>query len=139
MAGVILLPTDHVVPEKASWVDPSFGLTIRYSRVPSDHPFLAEYKRTITLETRNRNPDVFHIFDDTGGTHQMNIYRESDGTILLRDRLHYYSIQGVSLTQRANAFPKIKAEYLGRFDHDEQNRLAFYSQQEKPEKELEDK
>lgn len=139
MMGVFLWPTAPVVPEEVSWVDPSSGLTIRYSRTQNEHPFLAEYKRMIILETKNKNPEKFQIIDDTGGTHQINIYRDNNGTVLLRDRLNYYSIKGGSIIQLANALPKINADYLGRFDHDEKNRLAFYSQQEQPEKDLEEK
>ena len=107
-----------------SFTDES-GTKIEVLRKPS-HPYLAEYERKIRviLPDGSRNEKI--IFPDTGGTVQINVYQKNSRIILLRDRIHYYSIDSSKIEQIGVAEKRIEAKYLGCFDKGDGGKLNFF-------------
>jgi hypothetical protein len=59
--------------------------TIRYERY-AVHPYLAEYKRVLTVSTPQRDPQVHELPLDVGGASRMSVCEIADGDTLFVDR-----------------------------------------------------
>lgn len=122
-------------PEEASWNDPVLERTLTYSRIPEKHFLFTEYERAFVTRSKTGNAHKFPLEKDTGGNCQINIYRDANGDLLLRDRLRYYSFATNGMMLADSAVPKRKATYIGRFDRDDAGHLAFLSAEAKAETE----
>ncbi len=94
-----------------------------------------EFERSLSVKLKDQY-EKFGLFEDTGGTDQMNIYRAPNGNILLRDRLSYYKINATTgiFSELGAAENKLLATYLGAFINDKNYNMVFVSEQEYPEK-----
>ena len=89
LAGVIVALYSFALNwENSKFTDAESGISITLSRSPT-HPYLPEYERELLIVFPNGKSISLDLFPDTGGTVQMNVYREATGNLLLRDRLDY--------------------------------------------------
>lgn len=118
--------------ERATWTDAALEATVTMEQWPA-HPFLAEYHRRLIVRTpegerRTRLPI------DTGGTDHVNLYRASDGRLLLRDRFDLFLIDPstgrVGVVRKPPRRPR--GTYIGAFVRAD-GRLAFRSAADLPE------
>jgi len=113
-------------PRVAQYSVPSGDVTLAVSLL-STHPFLAEFKRELLVTRANTPPTTTELFPDTGGYALVNLYRRSDGQLLVRTIGDDSYV--VDPTGEIKTIPAIGASstdaYLGAFDWDAQKRWRF--------------
>ena len=83
--------------ELAIWKDEESGTIISHRRsgIPGS-PF-AEYDRILIVKSRDLEPKVFDLPQDTGGYQRINLFRDHNGKIFLQECSAFYEIEKSSL------------------------------------------
>jgi len=112
---------------------PGTTVTLSIERVAA-RPFLAEYKRTLVVARGQDILTKFKMDSDTGGTVLVNLYRISDKSVSLVDRLSTYFVNmelGEVTRRNSTIEDEEQGQFLGAFDVTEAKDWRYFPSSER--------
>lgn len=107
----------------------NFSISIHKKHI---HLFLAEFDRWIVLKKQGVKLITYKMFEDTGGTVRIDVYRNPDSSISLIDRFDEYilDLSNITIAKKDAAItpPDLQNRvFLGAFDYQNDLQRRFYS------------